>query len=46
MIAGMAYSTLKSGAATQDSVTFGYQPEIHVNGLDGRGPQSGYSSNR
>jgi hypothetical protein len=32
MIAGMAHSTLKSGAATRDGVAFGYQLKIRVNG--------------
>jgi hypothetical protein len=32
MIAGMAHSTLKSGAATRDDVAFGYQLKIRVNG--------------
>jgi hypothetical protein len=30
MIASMAHSTLKSGAATQDGVAFGYQLKIRV----------------
>jgi len=30
MIAGMAHSTLKSGAATQDGVAFGYHLKIRV----------------
>jgi hypothetical protein len=32
MIASMAHSTLKSGAATRDGVAFGYQLKIHVIG--------------
>ena len=32
MIAGMAHTTLKSGAATRDGVAFGYQLKIRVNG--------------
>jgi hypothetical protein len=32
MIAGMAHPTLKSGAATRNSVAFRYQLKIHVNG--------------
>jgi hypothetical protein len=31
MIAGMAYSTLKSGGATHDCVAFGHLLKIHVN---------------
>jgi len=32
MIAGMAHSTLKSGAATRDGVAFGYSAEDSVTG--------------
>jgi hypothetical protein len=37
MIAGMAHSTLKAMAATQDGVTFGYQLKIRVKRPPGRG---------
>ena len=36
VIASMAHSTFKSGAATQDSVAFGYQLKIWVNNTQPR----------
>jgi len=42
----MAYSTLKSGAATHDGVTFGYLLKIRVIGRQGGGSQSGHPSTR
>jgi len=38
MIAGMAHSTLKSGAATQDGVAFGYHLKIRVKRPPGEEP--------